>query len=393
MFSEKMKNTDALEMRKFIAPEFVFGEGAMKKTVSYALNFGAKKILLVTDPGIMKAGWSRKIKNDFRKMGMPYVLFKDITPNPKDREVMAGAELYNSEGCDVIVAIGGGSVMDCAKGIGIVSTNKKHILEFEGVDEVAVPGPPLICIPTTAGTSADVSQFAIITDTVRKVKIAIISKTTVPDVSLVDPVTTTTMSPDLTAATGLDAWVHAWEAFVSNASSRITDLFALEAIRLVWNNLIGACRNPEEMKYRNNMMMASLMAGLAFSNASLGLVHGMAHSLGGLLDLPHGECNAILLEHVVDFNFEAAYEKYLKIAETIGINHKGSKLKDRKNVLMKKMAEFRKKAGIARTLGQLGVTSQDIHVLSGNAIKDPCVATNPQEPTVKDVEEIYEKAL
>jgi alcohol dehydrogenase len=389
----KMKNSDALEMRKFLAPEIVFGEGAIKKAVSYAHNFGARKILLVTDSGIRKAGWSKRIENDFKKMGMPYLLFKDITPNPKDREVMAGADVYKSEGCDVIVAIGGGSVMDCAKGIGIVSTNKKHILEFEGVDEVSVPGPPLICIPTTAGTSADVSQFAIITDTVRKVKIAIISKTTVPDISLVDPITTTTMSPDLTAATGLDAWVHAWEAFVSNASSRITDLFALESIRLVWNNLIGACRNPGEMEYRNNMMMASLMAGLAFSNASLGLVHSMTHSLGGLLDLPHGECNAILLEYVVDFNFEAAHEKYLKIADSIGISLKGSKLKDKKHVLINKIAEFRKKAGIEKTLGQLGVTSSDIHLLSGNAIKDPCVATNPQEPTVKDVEEIYEKAL
>jgi alcohol dehydrogenase class IV len=388
-----MDKADTLEMRKFIAPEFIFGKGAIKKAVSYVLNFGARKILLVADPGIIKAGWSKKIENDFKKMGIPYVLFKDITPNPKDREVMAGAELYNNEECDVIVAIGGGSVIDCAKGMGIVSTNKKHILEFEGVDEVSVPGPPLICIPTTAGTSADVSQFAIITDTARKVKIAIISKTMVPDVSLIDPITTTTMNSELIAATGLDAWVHAWEAFVSNASSRITDLFALEAIRLVWNNLIGACKNPNDMKYRNNMMMASLMAGLAFSNASLGLVHGMAHSLGGLLDLPHGECNAILLEHVVDFNFEADYEKYLKIAETIGISFKELKPKNKKNVIIKKLAEFRIKAGIVKTLGQLGVTPQDIPLLSKNAIKDPCVATNPKEPTVKDIEKIYEKAL
>jgi alcohol dehydrogenase len=388
-----MLKIDNQEMRKFIAPEIVFGEGAIKKAGSYAHNFGAGKILLVTDPGIIEAGWSKKIENDFKKIGIPYLLFKDITPNPKDREVMAGAEVYINEGCDIIIAIGGGSVMDCAKGIGIVSTNKKHILEFEGVDEVSVPGPPLICIPTTAGTSADVSQFAIITDTGRKVKIAIISKTTVPDVSLIDPGTTTTVSPELTAATGLDAWVHAWEAFVSNASSCITDLFALEAIRLVWNNLLGACKNPGEMKYRNNMMMASLMAGLAFSNASLGLVHGMAHSLGGLLDLPHGECNAILLEQVVDFNFDAAHEKYLIIGETMGISHNGLKPKEKKNVLINKLAEFREKAGIIKTLGQLGVTPRDIPLLSKNAIKDPCVATNPIEPTVEDIEDIYERAL
>jgi alcohol dehydrogenase class IV len=385
--------SEKLELRKFVAPEIVFGEGALKKAASYAYNFGAKKVLLVTDPGVAKAGWSGKIENDLKKLSIPYVLFKDITPNPKDHEVMAGAEVYRNEGCDVIIAGGGGSPMDCAKGLGIVSTNNKHILEFEGVNKVSVPGPPLICIPTTAGTSADISQFAIITDTVRKVKIAIISKTMVPDVALIDPVTTTTMPAELTAATGLDAWVHAWEAYVSNASSPLTDLFSLEAVRLIRHNLIKVCRKPKEMQYRNNMMTASMLAGLAFSNASLGLVHGMAHSLGGFLDLAHGECNAVLLEHVVDFNFEAASEKYLHLAEIAGMNFRGVKTKDKKALIIKTLADFRNRAGIKGTLGTMGVTRRDIPSLAKKAIKDPCVITNPKQPTVQEIETIYEKAL
>lgn len=387
------RKSDRLELRKFVAPEIVFGEGAFRKAAGYAYNFGAKKVFLVTDPGVAKAGWSKKIENDLKKLNIPYIIFKDITPNPKDHEVMNGAEFCRSEGCDVIIAVGGGSPMDCAKGIGIVCSNNTHILEFEGVNQVSVPGPPLICVPTTAGTSADISQFAIITDTARKVKIAIISKTMVPDVALIDPVTTTTMPEELIAATGLDAWAHAWEAFVSNASSPLTDLFSLEAVRLIRHNLTQACRKPKEMQYRNNMMMASMLAGLAFSNASLGLVHGMAHSLGGFLDLAHGECNAVLLEHVVDFNFEAVPEKYIHLGETTGTQFRGLKTKDKKALLIRTLNDFRKRAGMKGTLGTMGVTRQNIPSLSEKAIKDPCVITNPKEPTVQEIETIYEKAL
>ncbi len=193
--------------------------------------------------------------------------------------------------------------MDCAKGIGIVSTNRKNILDIEGIDNVPIPGPPLICIPTTSGTSADVSQFAIINDTVEKRKIAIISKTVVPDVALIDPLTTLTMPAYLTACTGIDALVHAVEAYVSTANSPLLDLHALEAVRLVCTNLPQVLAAPTDLELRGKMTLASLQAGLAFSNASLGAVHAMAHSLGGLLDLPHGECNALLLDHVVNFNY------------------------------------------------------------------------------------------
>lgn len=388
-----MKNKALLNLRKFIIPELVYGEGAINLVCHHIKSFSAKKVLLVTDPGIKQAGWLKKVEDDLIQEGIEYVLFKDVKPNPKDFEVMAGAKVYKENGCDIIVVIGGGSPMDCAKGIGIVSTNNKHILEYEGVDEVPIPGPPLICIPTTAGTSADVSQFAIITDTTRNVKIAIISKTVVPDVSLIDPETTTTMPSELTAATGIDALVHACEAYVSDISSPITDLNALEAIHLINENLINAINNPYEMKYRNNMMMASLLAGMAFSNASLGLVHSMAHSLGGLLDLAHGVCNAILLEHVIDYNFESAQDKYTQIGQALNLDMKILNPWDRKAILLKRIAQLRMDAGINNTLGELGVGKKDLDQLALNAIKDPCLATNPRKPKIDDIKAIYERAL
>merc|ERR1711916_201355 len=203
--------------------------------------------------------------------------------------------------------------------MGIVVSNQKHILEFEGVDKVEIPAPPLLCIPTTAGTSADVSQFCIITDTKRLVKIAIVSKMTIPDLALIDPETTLSMPLTLTVETGLDALTHAIEAFVSNAHSPMTDVNSLEAIRLIIDNLPKIHENPEDMKYRENMMLGSLYAGLAFSNASLGAVHAMAHSLGGLKDLPHGLCNTILLDKVINYNFDSASDRYRKIADLLNL--------------------------------------------------------------------------
>jgi alcohol dehydrogenase class IV len=320
------------------------------------------------------------------------VVFQDVTPNPKDHEVAAGVRRYRENGCDIILAIGGGSPMDCAKGIGIAHANDMDVLDFEGVDEVPTPGPPLICIPTTAGTSADISQFAIVNDTARQVKIAIISKTVVPDVALIDPETTTTMPAELTAATGLDALVHAIEAYVSNASSPITDLNALAAIPLLAGNLVPVIENPRHMASRNNMMLGSLLAGLAFSNASLGLVHAMAHSLGGLLGLPHGMCNALLLDHVIDFNYLFAAERYDRVGLAMGVDMSGNTEK-RKDALLQAIVALRERAGIRTSIGALGVTRADIHQLAVNAFDDPCLATNPGKASVQDIEELYEKAL
>ena len=388
-----MDSQSDLELRKFVAPEFIFGLGALKLAGRYAKNFGASRILIVTDPGVMAAGWTDQVIANLELESLPYVIFSGVSPNPRAEEVMAGAEVYQSSGCNLILAVGGGSPMDCAKGIGIVSTNKKHILEFEGVDRVSIPMPPLICIPTTGGTSADVSQFAIISNREEKIKIAIISKAVVPDVSLIDPATLTTMDHYLAGCTGLDALVHAIEAYVSTAHSPITDLHALEAIRLVSSSLLPSLAAPADLQLRSQVMLGSLEAGLAFSNASLGAVHAMAHSLGGLLDLPHGECNAILLEHVMSFNFPEASERFLQIGEALGLDLNHRTLSERKAAILAEVTRLRKAVGIEQSLGQKGVQRTDLGELSQKAMNDPCIVTNPRRPVRRDLEVIFEEAL
>lgn len=382
-----------LELRKFVAPEFIFGPEAMQLIGRYLSNFGARKVLVVTDPGIIEAGWLARLTRLHDEEGIESAVFSGVSPNPRDSEVMAGAEFYHEQRCDVIVALGGGSPMDCAKGIGIVSTNRQSVLAFEGIDNVAVPGPPLICIPTTAGTSADVSQFAIINNTAERKKIAIVSKTVVPDVALIDPLTTVTMDPYLTACTGMDALVHAIEAYVSTANSPLLDLHALEAVRLVCTNLPLTLQSPEDIVLRNNLMLASLQAGLAFSNASLGAVHAMAHSLGGLLDLPHGECNAILLGHVIAYNFPEAIERYARIGQAMGLDLRGHNGAEIKRAVLAEVGRLKKQAGIHKTLGERGATLSDIPLLARKALNDPCMVTNPKVPCQRDIEVIYEEAL
>ncbi|WP_026841030.1 alcohol dehydrogenase-like regulatory protein ErcA [Citrifermentans bremense] len=384
---------EGLELRKFLAPEFIFGAGARQLAGRYAKNLGGRKILVVSDPGVVEAGWTKDVTDSLEAAGLSYVLFTAITPNPKVEEVMAGVALYQAERCDLLVTVGGGSPIDCAKGIGIVSTNKKHILDFEGVDMVTSPMPPLICIPTTGGTSADVSQFAIISNPMERVKIAIISKSVVPDIALIDPVTLTTMDPYLTACTGLDAMTHAIEAFVSTARSSMTDLHALEALRLLSASLVPSIRNPDDLNLRGDVMMGSLQAGLAFSNAILGATHAMAHSLGGALDLAHGECNAILLDHVIEFNFAASPERFERIAQVMGLDLRGLPLKERKKALLRHVRELKAQAGVARTLAEVGVGLSDLSLFSEHALNDPCMATNPRRPSKRDIEVLYEESL
>ncbi len=381
------------EIRKFVAPEFIFGDGAIGLVARYAINFGARKPLIVTDPGVIAAGWPGKVIEELEAADLQYAVFSEVSPNPRDAQVMAGAEFYREQGCDAIVAVGGGSPMDCAKAIGIVGANRMNVLEFEGVDNVPEPGPPLICIPSTAGTSADVSQFAIINDSGRKVKIAIISKTVVPDVALIDPVTTTTMDPYLTACTGIDALVHAIEAVASTANSPIMDIHAFAGIKLIRENLPAVMRDPDNLELRGRMMLGSLEAGLAFSNASLGAVHAMAHSLGGFLDMSHGECNALLLNSVVAFNYEAAGERYDLIGQALGLELQGLSTAEKLRRILDEISGLKASVGITATLKQKGVQAGDIAQLARNALQDPCMVTNPRRPTQRDIEVVYEEAL
>ena len=381
------------EMRKFVAPEFIFGVGARRRVGFYARNTMARRVMVVSDAGVMAAGWTNELLSDLAEAGIETVLFDQLTPNPKDHEAMAGAAMFARERCDVIVAIGGGSVMDCAKAIGIAHANGGDIQTFEGADRVEMPGPPLICLPTTAGTAAEISQFCIIVNSPERYKMAIISKSVVPDVALIDPETTLSMDPYLTACTGIDALTHAIEAYVSTASSPITDVHALAAIKLIWNNLEQAVNASSDLAARENMLLGSLQAGLAFSNASLGAVHALAHSLGGFLDLPHGECNALLLEHVVRFNIAAVPQRYARIAEAMDLDLSGLDEKECGERLIAAIAAFRRHVGIEAGLAARGVRQADLSQLAKYAHKDACLVTNPRFATVEQIQEIYGQAL
>lgn len=277
--------------------------------------------------------------------------------------------------------------MDCAKGIGVVSVSGRDILAFEGVDRVSVPPPPLVCVPTTAGTSADLSQFAIIRDEMGRRKVAIISKALVPDISLLDPEPLTTMPRELTVDTGIDALSHAIEAYVSNASSPITDLHALEAVRLTSTALPEVIESPDDLNLRFSTLLASLHAGLAFSNASVGAVHAMSHALGGVYDLAHGRCNALLLEDVIEANYEAASIRYDRIGAIIGRGQ------DEWMAPAEVAAAFIRSLGVTGTLSSHGVTRDMIPALAERAYVDPCLATNPRDLSREEIEEIYERAL
>lgn len=380
-----------LELKKFVAPEIITGQDARLLITRYISHFASVKPFLVTDQQVRDQDWCQEVIRSIEEIVQELVIFDSVTPNPKDMEAMLGAELFLANGCDLIIAVGGGSPIDCAKGISIVTTNGGHILEYEGVDQINLPGPPLICIPSTSGTAADVSQFAIINDTQNTVKKAIISKKVVPDLALIDPVPLMTMDPYLTACTGMDALTHAIEAYVSNAHSSLTDMNALEGIRYVVENIEEAVKTDRELGTMYQMMIGSTLAGLAFSNASLGAVHAMAHSLGGLLDLPHGECNSILLQHVIDMNYESAKERYDRIAQVVGVDITLSE--DPKADLIAKISYIRESIGIPAFVDIEALEPELRDALVKAAMADPCMLTNPKELTYEEVGELFDRIV
>lgn len=379
-------------IRKFVMPELLFGRGTIDYVGQYAKNFGATRIFLVTDRGVIRSGWVEPVTHSLSEAGIPFIVFSDVTPNPKVEEVMAGVDLYRKEECNLIVAVGGGSPIDCAKGIGIVRSNGLNITDFEGIDNVELPAPPLICVPTT-GSGADLSQFTMINDGRKKKKITIASKALVPDVSLLDPSTNVTMPYDITISLGFDALTHGIEAYVSTVSSSFTDMMALKAIWLVSENLVPVLKDPGNPDLRERMALGSMYAGLAFSNASLGAVHAMAHSIGGLYDFDHGKINAILLDHVVRFNYGSVPERFEDIGRAMGADLSRMSEGEKKDALVDAIVTLKKTAGISLTLKQAGVKRKDIPALVKNAMNDVCMATNPVPMTENDIEAIYEESL
>ncbi len=380
-------------LSKFHAPEIVFGYNSLPEAAHAALRLGAHRPFVVTDPGLTEAGWPSELLTQLREAGLQPVVWQDVTPNPKDHEIEAGHERYREVGCDVVLGIGGGSVIDAAKGVALLAANGGRILDYEGIDRIAHPIPPLIMMPSTSGTGADVSQFCIVTDTERHTKITIMGRALVPDVSVIDPRLLVTMPEWLNAATGLDALTHGIEAFVSLAHGPLTDHHALQAVSLVNGNLAHTMRNPRDRTARMFMAQAALEAGLAFTNAILGATHAMSHQVGGMLDLPHGVVNGVLLPHVIRFNGAEFPERFVPIAQAMGLNVSAAAAAEAVEMLAEEIRRLGDEVGVPRGLGALGVTDADIPALSELTLGDACLTTNPRQTSVDDVTTMFKAAM
>ncbi|RNB90253.1 iron-containing alcohol dehydrogenase [Brevibacillus fluminis] len=382
-----------MQISKFMTPEIIFGEQSISQVGESMSRLGASRVFLVSDPGVVGYGWVERVIAHLRESGLAYQLWTNVTPNPKDFEVHEGVALYRESECDAIVGIGGGSAIDAAKAIALLGSNGGSILDYEGVDRITRPLPPMVMVPTTAGSGSEVSQFSIIVDTARKVKMAIISKSLIPDIAIIDPQTLMTKDSRLTANTGVDALTHAIESYISLAANPLTEIYSLQAMRLIAANLrpsVASRYNPEAKKA---MAMASLQAGIAFSNAILGAVHAMSHQLGGLLDTPHGEVNAVLLPYVLDYNYIAAPEKYRQIAEAMGENTAGLSLAESSRLAQRAVTRLLRDLDVPLTLSALGSFEEHLDMLSENAVLDVCMATNPRDMTAEDVKMIFQNAL
>ncbi|WP_407665840.1 iron-containing alcohol dehydrogenase [Mycolicibacterium aubagnense] len=378
---------------KFHAPEIVFGIDSMAEAAHAAVRLGGLRPMLVTDPGLIEAGWAAELVGHLRAQCVEAHVWSALTPNPKDHEVTAGHEFYRSRGCDVLIALGGGSVIDAAKGIAILAANGGHILDYAGVDKATAPIPPLVVLPSTSGTGADVSQFCIVTDTTHNTKITILGRALVPDITVIDPRLLTTMPEWLNAATGLDALTHGIEAFVSLGHNQLTDHHALRSVVMVTENLVTTIERPQDMPARVLMAQAALEAGLAFTNAILGAAHAMSHQVGGLLDLPHGVINGVLLPHVVRFNAEADPAPFATIAACLGIADKRAPELESALALADRLQELARQVGVPRGLAELGVRDADVPVLAHNALQDACLTTNPRPIDDAQLRALFRAAL
>lgn len=377
----------------FIPTVNLMGANSAAEVGKQAKIIGGTKALLVTDRPLVEMGIANTIAKYLNDEGIKVVVYDGALPNPTVDNVHEGLRLYEKEACDVIVAVGGGSPIDCAKGIGLVASNGGSIKAYEGLDMSEKAMPPFIAVNTTAGTASEMTRFTIITDTDRHVKMAIVDWHVTPTVSINDPELMVSMPPGLTAATGMDALTHAVEAYVSTAATPVTDSAAIKAIEIIGKYLRPAVANGNNMEAREQMAYAQFMAGMAFNNASLGNVHAMAHQLGGLYDLPHGVCNAILLPHVAQFNILACPERFVAIAKALGENTKGLSLMEAANLALHSIQRLALDVGIPQGLKSLEVKEEDLPLLAENALKDACSVTNPRVATKKDIIQIYKNAM
>lgn len=380
-----------MDIIKFAIPEIIFGRGSLDYAGQCTLRLGGKKVFLVSDQGIEDAGWLERLMDILKKDGIEWVYYPGVTSNPRDYQVEQGAELYLKNDADVIIAIGGGSPMDTAKGIAILANNGGKIRDYEGANKVERPLPPMVLITTTAGSGSDISQFAIITDMKRAVKMSIITRTLVPNISIVDPLILRTKSETLILRSAIDALAHAIEAYVSVIASPFTQMHSLKAIELIYNNLKHAVET-RSIDSLEQLSIASVSASIAFSNASLGVEHALAHSLGGYFDIPHGAVHPILLASVMRFNLESCVDRMADIGRIILGEQRGS---NHRTALegIDKLVEFFSSFDVSLHLrdevGDEGRKS--LEPIATMAIHDACNLTNPRQATAEELLRICEE--
>ncbi|MBC7359180.1 MAG: iron-containing alcohol dehydrogenase [Desulfacinum sp.] len=379
-----------MEITKFSIPEIIFGRGALRYAGLCAKRLGAEKPMVVSDPGLREAGWVSTLFDVLAGEGLEWCYFEDVVSNPRDTQVAHGALFYSEHKADVIIALGGGSPMDAAKGIAVVASNGGTIHDYEGANRIHRPLPPMVFLPSTAGSGSDISQFAIITDTRRRLKMTIVSRTLVPNISIIDPSVLTTKPHHLILAAAVDALAHAIESYVSVIASPFTELQSLKAIEIIGKQLPSAARDPSP-EVLEALSIASTAAGMAFSNASLGADHALAHSLGGMFDVLHGEVHPILLPTVMKYNLEAVLPKMAQIGRILT----GKDIRNDRNAAragIDRLETLFASLGMKRRLRDLVPESSQLPDLCRMAAHDACLLTNPRPAAWSDLLGICEEA-
>lgn len=363
-----------------------YGPGSVSSLPAEVERIGAKKVLVVTDKGVLKAGLVSRVAALLEGAGIAYEVFDAVEPNPKDVNAEAGAVLARRSGAAALVALGGGSPIDCAKAIGVlVAYGAEKVKPFEGKRAVTRPVLPWIAIPTTAGTGSEVTFSSVITDTVHRYKMTVKSPLMAAKVALVDPELTLSVPAPVTAATGVDALTHAVEAYTVNCSEPLSDAAAVRAVELIAGSLRTAVRNGNDLEARSAMMLGSLLAGIAFSHSDVGSVHCMAEALGGVYDLPHGVCNAILLPFVMEYNMDYCSGRYAAVAAVMGA---GSRAEDAVAAVKSLCADVGLPA-----LETLGLRRSDIDFLAEMSWKNGSTPSNPRPMDKKDYLEVFRRAM
>lgn len=372
-----------------------FGAGSRSVLADEIKKRGFKKAFVVTDNDLVKFGVASQVTSVLENAGIPFQIFSDVKQNPTVIQVKAGGKEFAASGADVIVAIGGGSPIDTAKAIGIIAANPEFadVVSLEGVADTKNKSIPIIALPTTAGTAAEVTINYVITDEENVKKMVCVDPNDIPVLSIVDAELMLSMPRGLTAATGMDALTHAIEGYITKGAWEMSDMFELKAIEMIAKHLPAVVENPQNLEARDGMAVAQYIAGMGFSNVGLGLVHGMAHPLGAYFDIPHGVANALLLPIVMQYNAASAIDKYADIAKAMGVNVDGLSKEDAAQAAVDAVKALAVKVGIPEKLRDLNVTEDSLDKLALSAFNDVCTPGNPRTVELEDVLELYKKAF